>query len=231
MSMYVWIYTFKRHFSWEWIGFLFASWRENSLFKVHITPIWKLYFSWGLKHGEFEYAIEIGIWFFSNRNRCLNFMRLGKNRQLGVWIELGCLASSWLQLSELKPHLWHNKQESQHGKAFDHHFCSRKLRRKMSHTSSETEEEGNMSVEEDLMEEHEESEEISTTEVCGKRRWTSWTIWGWINCGWRMASPIQGRTTSWRQPFRQASKVSRWQWTNCLVVSELYFVMLNVVLV
>ena len=40
----------------------------------------------------------------------------------------------------------------------------------MSHTSSETEEEGNMSVEEDLMEEHEESEEISTTEVCGKRR-------------------------------------------------------------
>ena len=35
----------------------------------------------------------------------------------------------------------------------------------MSHTSSDTEEEGNMSVEEILMEEQEESEEISTTEV------------------------------------------------------------------
>ena len=37
---------------------------KNLVVKVHITPIRKLYFSYGLKHEESKYSIKIGIRIF-----------------------------------------------------------------------------------------------------------------------------------------------------------------------
>ena len=88
----------------------------------------------------------------------MNFERLRKTGQLGVWAELGRvdIGPGRVDITNKKVTV---------AKLLNIVLATEKSRRKMSQTSSDTEEDGNLSVEEVLTEDQEETEEIATTEV------------------------------------------------------------------